>query len=182
MNRSKVSFISVGSLLHVKGYDFLIKTFSLISKDLPPWELNLIGGGEEYEHLKQMIIDYGLSDYIKLIGRKGRQEIVHLLGESDVYISSSRSENFSVSVIEALSLGVPIIATVCGGIKECIDESNGLLVPVEDEKEMAKAIMTMSNTLDTYNRNEIAEQSRSLYAPQVIAQQLTNIFEEVINK
>ena len=179
---SKTIFISVGSLFPVKGYDILIKALGKINGELSNWELRLIGEGNEHARLQKMIDYYGLTDKIFLLGRKNKQEIVQNLNESSIYISSSRSENFSVSVLEALSVGLPVVATICGGIRECIDNHNGLLVPVEDSDALADALIKMVQNLNKYNRKTIANECKRRFAPQVIAMQLTNIFEEVINK
>lgn len=179
-NKDKLIFISVGSLIHRKGYDILIDAMKSISDKIPAWELWLVGDGSEYMHLQRKIDDYKLSAQIKLFGRKNKTEIIKLLSVSSVYISASRSENFSVSILEALSAGLPVIATLCGGIKECIDKKNGILVPVEDVKGMATAISEIAKNIGHYNRMEIHENCKLRFAPQVIAQQLTSIFEEVI--
>ena len=130
--------------------------------------------------MKRQIKQCRLENKIKLLGRKSKQEIISILQESDVFISSSSSENFSVAVLEALSAGLPVVATLCGGIKECIDEKNGLLVPVEDVNALADAIVNICKNIDNYDRKAIAENCKQRFAPSVIAKQLTDIFEEVI--
>lgn len=171
---------SVGSLLHVKGYDILIEAMNMISKELPNWELIIIGEGPERASLQEAIEKYGLQNNIKLIGRKNKDEIIKRLNESTMYVSSSRSENFSVSIIEALSAGLPVVATDCGGIKECLNEKNGLLAPVENACELANAILSMNNNIKKYDRKYISDDCRSRFSPNVIARKLTSIFEDVI--
>ena len=111
---------------------------------------------------------------------KTKQEIVNILCESNAFVLPSRSENFSVAVLEALSAGLPVVATLCGGIKECIDEKNGLLVPVEDTNALADAIVNICKNIDNYDRKAIAENCKQRFAPSVIAKQLTGIFEKVV--
>lgn len=173
--------ISVGSLLPVKGYDILIEAMNMISKDIPNWELVIIGEGPERGSLQQSIEKYGLQNNIKLIGRKNKEEIIERLNDSTMYVSSSRSENFSVSIIEALSAGLPVVATECGGIKECLNANNGLLAPVENACDLANAILSMNSNIKKYDRKSISDDCRNRFSPNVIARQLTSIFEEVIN-
>lgn len=177
----KISFISVGSLLPVKGYDILINAMSLATKELPSWSLIIIGEGPEHDRLQQLINNKGLSGQITLVGRKTKPEIIQYLNASSLYISSSRSENFSVSVLEALAVGLPVIATLCGGIKECINDSNGVLVPVENVLELSQALVIISSGLAKYDNKQISEDCLHRFAPHVIARQLTVVFEEVIN-
>ena len=177
----RLSFISVGSLLPVKGYDILINAMSLATKELPSWSLIIIGEGPEHERLEQLIESKGLSEQISLLGRKTKSEIIQNLNNSSVYISSSRSENFSVAVLEALAAGLPVVATLCGDIKECVNNNNGLLVPVEDIQGLSQAIVAISSNISKYDNIKIAEDCRRCFAPQVIAQQLTDIFDDIIN-
>ena len=180
INSSRTIFISVGSLLPVKGYDILIEALSLISRDLNNWELRIIGEGKEHLRLQKMIDEKELSDNIFLLGVKNKQEIVKYLSESSTYISSSRSENFSVAVIEALSIGLPVVATICGGIRECINVNNGLLVPIENSYALANALKRMVKDISKYNRKSIADDCKRRFAPHVIAQQLTDIFDDLL--
>lgn len=181
-NSDEVVFVSTGSLIKRKGYDVLIKALITISSQLGFWKLNIVGDGPEREKLQQMIDEHHLNNNIKLLGRKNKLEIISLLHNSDVFLFPSRMENFSVAVLEALSAGLPVVATICGGIKECVDKKNGLLVPVEDVDALANAILDIYKNLRNYDRQAIADDCKNRFAPEVIAQQLTSIFEEVVTK
>ena len=100
---------------------------------------------------------------IHLIGKKNKKDIVVLLQQSDLFILPSRSETFGVVYIEAMACGLPIIATDCGGPRDIVTESNGLLIPNEDRK-------------------AIAEDCQARFSSEVIAKQLTQIFEDTIKK
>lgn len=181
-DNSKLFMISTGSLIRRKGYDILIKALSIINCKLGDWNLKIIGDGPEKDKLIQLINENHLNNNIELIGRKNKQEIITLLHESNLFVFPSRMENFSVAVLEALSAGLPIVATDCGGIKECIDENNGILVPVEDVGALANAILIMYKDLKEYNRKNIALDCKSKFAPEVIAHQLSTLFDEVVSK
>lgn len=181
-NRDEIIFISTGSLITRKGYDVLIKALAKINNKLKKWELKIIGDGPEKENLQRMIDENELTKHIKLVGRKNKQEIISLLHNSDIFLFPSRMENFSVAVLEALSAGLPVVATICGGIKECIDKKNGILLPVEDVDGLANGILNMYINIENYSRQAISDDCKKRFAPKVIAQQLTSIFEEVVTK
>lgn len=181
-NSKIIKYVSTGSLIYRKGYDVLIQAFALASDMLPEWNLTIIGEGSEREKLQNMIDNNNLSNRILLVGKKNKAEIMEILASSSVFVLPSRAENFSVAVLEALSAGLPVIATTCGGIKECINDKNGILVPVEDVPELSKALFSISNIIEKYDNCKIAEECKRRFAPQVIAQQLIDIFETVINK
>lgn len=98
-----------------------------------------------------------------------------------IYINKG-NENFSMAVLEALACGVPVISSICGGIRECIDDSNGLLFEVDDVKGLTQAIQTLVDHPDRFDHCTIAEDYERRFAPHVIADQLTRIFEETIRQ
>ena len=79
-------------------------------------------------------------------------------------------------------MGMPVVASICGGIKECIDSSNGLLFPVDDIDSLSHAIQKMYIGYSRYYRERIAQESRARFSPEVIARQLTEVFEKTIQK
>ena len=178
----KIRFVSTGSLLFGKGYDLLIAAFDRLKLPENTWELLIIGEGNERVNLQTQIERAELGNNICLLGRKGKKEIVDILSKSDVFVLPSRSENFSVAVLEALCMGMPVIASICGGIRECIDSSNGLLFPVEDIDSLSKAIQVMYTDYSKYDRKRIAMDSRARFSPEVIAKQLTEVFKTVLNR
>ena len=144
---------------------------------MPNWRLRIIGEGVERNSLQQMIENYNLGDKIYLIGRRNKNEIISIYSESDFFVLSSRAENFSVAILEALAAGLPVVGTICGGIRECIDERNGLLVPVDDVECLADSILTMATNLDKYDRDYITDNCKQRFSPSVLAHDLTKIYE-----
>lgn len=179
----KFSFVSTASLEYRKGFDLLIAAFDKLKLPADLWELNIIGGGEEHDNLQKQINEASLQNNIHLLGQKNKEEIVVLLSKSNVFVLPSRNENFSVAVLEALACGLPVIASICGGIRECIDEGfNGLLFSVDDVDALADAIKYMFEHYDQYDRKRIAEDCKNRFSPKVIAQQLAHVFEQTIEE
>ena len=114
------------------------------------------------------------------MGSKNKNEIATLLQNSDLFVLPSRNETFGVVYIEAMACGLPIIATDCGGPRDIVTEENGLLIPTEDVNALGNAILHMVNNIDKYDRKAIAEDCQARFSPEVIAKQLTQIFEDTI--
>lgn len=180
--RSTFNFVTVGSLFHVKGYDILVEAFANIVNDNNNFRLTIVGDGNQRPLLQELINKYSLQSKVLLVGRKSRSEVADILANSDVYVSSSRNENFSVSVLEALSVGLPVVATICGGIKECINDSNGLLVPTENIQLLGSAMLKISQNISNYNRESIAQDFENRFSTTSIVNKLVSIFETIINK
>ena len=172
------NFVTVGSLFHIKGYDILIEAFAKIAHD-NNFKLTIVGDGNQRTLLQQLIVKHNLQSKVLLVGRKSRPEVADILSNSDVYVSSSRNENFSVSVLEALSVGLPVVATICGGIKECINGSNGLLVPTEDVNALSSAMLKITQNISNYNRESIAQDFENRFSTKTIVNNLVSIFESV---
>ena len=172
------NFVTVGSLFHIKGYDILIEAFAKIVHD-NNFKLTIVGDGNQRTLLQQLIVKHNLQSKVLLVGRKSRPEVADILANSDVYVSSSRNENFSVSVLEALSVGLPVVATICGGIKECINGSNGLLVPTEDVNALSSAMLKITQNISNYNRESIAQDFENRFSTKTIVNNLVSIFESV---
>lgn len=179
INSGTSTLITVGSLVKGKGFDLLIKAFA--QAKMNNWQLFIVGEGEEHHALQSQIDQLGLQSQIKLLGIKTKQEIIELLHNSDVFVLPSRNENFSVAVLEALACGLPVIASLCGGIRECIDETNGLLFEVDDLEGLTKHLRYMNIHFKEYNRKAIADYYTRNYSPQVIANKLITYFSDVIN-
>ena len=98
---------------------------------------------------------------------------------SDCFVLASRAENFSVAILEGMAAGLPVISSDCGGIRECVNEKNGIIVPVEDVHGLADAIIEVSTTKGKYDRNQIKEDCLKNYAPQNVAKRLLKMFDNV---
>mgnify|MGYP006339999121 CR=1 FL=1 len=178
-----LSIITTGSLIHRKGFDLLIEALSQINPILSPnWKLRIVGKGELKNALQNLINAKNLQEHIYLVGSKNKLEIVEILQNSDLFVLPSRSETFGVVYIEAMACGLPIIATDCGGPRDIVTPKNGLLIPNEDTSALADAILYMVKNINKYDRKAIAEDCQARFSSEVIAKQLTQIFEDTIKK
>lgn len=179
--QNKFRFLAIGSLIPRKGFDLLLEAFEKAKLQEKDCELIIIGGGEEKENLQKQIDSLLLSNHVKLVGRKIKEEIISCLRESNVFVLSSHVETFSVVCIEALSIGVPVIATACGGPEEFIQRTDGLLVKPGSVDELGSAMLQMYQNYHNYDRLAISEDCKRRFSPSVIAKQLTDIFQEVLD-
>ena len=178
----KIRFVTTGRLVYGKGFDLLPKAFAKLNLPKEKWEMIIIGGGEEYVDLQKQINEVNLQGNIHLLGQKTKTQVVDILKNSNVFILPSRAENFSVAVLEALACGLPVISSICGGIRECIFDFNGLLFPVDDVDALANSIKSIFENYQSYDRAKIAEDCKSRFSPEVIALQLTDVFKSVLEE
>ena len=174
------TFVAVGSLIQRKGYDILIEAFKQSGLLQSGCKVIIVGAGQEHDNLKSQIQRANMQDNVMLVGRKNKEEIISILANNHIFILSSRAETFGVVCIEALSQGLPCVATACGGPEEFINDSNGLLIQANDVAALATAMKTMYENYSYYDCAAIATETRHRFGPQTIAKQLTEIFEEII--
>ncbi len=134
LSNKKVNFISVGRLATVKGYDILLKIIAKLKRDglFDDCFLTLVGDGPLREDLIKMAKEYEIQDCIGFVGNQSNP--YQYLAGADMYISSSREESFGLSMVEALILGVPVLATETSATSIIIqDRYNGIIVPNNEE-------------------------------------------------
>lgn len=171
------TFVSCGNLIDRKGYDVLIKAFSLLNGEN---RLIIIGDGPNRKKLKSLIEEKNLQEKVELVGKKNKDEIIEIFDKSDCFVLSSLKETFGVVLIEAFSRGLPVISTKCGGADEIVRDNMGVYVPAKDPEAMASAMQNMINTVDQYNPSIIRNLTLDSYAPVSIASKLDSIYKSVI--
>jgi len=119
---------NVGNLYPVKGQKYLIRTFAAIYSSFPQAFLVLVGRGGEENNLRQLVRDLNIPrDRVLFTGF--RNDIENVLNAFDLYVQPSLSEGHPLAVLEAMSLGIPVIASAVGGIPELFErERYGTLV------------------------------------------------------
>ena len=173
-------FISVGRLVPIKGFDILIKAFKVFHDKYPSVSLTIVGDGPEMKHLNRLISDNHLHGIVSLTGKKNRKEVCELLHSSDFFVLPSHSETFGVVYIEAMSLGLPVIATKCGGPENFVTKDNGILVPTNDAAAVVDAMEYMHLNYNAFNRAKIAEYAVSHFSSEIISNEIIKNYKTII--
>lgn len=138
--RSK-RFVAVGRLESVKNYQALIKAYAQVALKHADYDLYLYGKGKLEQELKSLSNQLQISEKVHFEGFC--QNVQEQIKDAAAYILSSDYEGISNSLLEAMSIGMPVISTDCpiGGSRMLIaHEKNGLLVPVGDVEALAEAM------------------------------------------
>lgn len=178
-NNKNFTIIGLGSLIKRKGFDILIEAFAKSSLKDKNVIIKIFGKGEEKENLQNLIDSKGLSNKIILCGQKPKADIYNELHNADLFVLSSRLENFSVAVIEATANGLPAIATLCGGVEE-YPVKEMLKIPVEDVEAMKNALEEMYDKRDSFDRKAIQQQTLDNFAPEVIIRKIEEVYESLL--
>jgi len=142
----KVSIIiSVGRLSQEKDFATLLRAFAIVEKEIDS-QLVIVGEGKERENLQRLARNLHIEDSVWMPGFV--ENPYKYVSKSSVFVLSSKFEGFALVLVEALSVGCPVVSTDCpGGPREILENGKyGKLVPVGDHEALAKAIIdTLKN-------------------------------------
>ena len=150
----------VAALVPGKGLDALLEAVARLSSDRPALELRLIGDGPERPALAALAQRLGITDRVRFIGAlRTPQEVARALVGFDLFALASQAEGLPTALLEAMAVGVPVIATAVGGIPEVLrDGETGRLVPVGDAAALAKVLAELLG--DASGRARLAKGAR----------------------
>jgi glycosyltransferase involved in cell wall biosynthesis len=140
--------VSVGRLVPRKGFDLAIRALRMV----PDTELLIVGGPPRAElsadpeacRLRREAIRNGVAGRVALTGRVGRDALPSLLRSADVMVCTPRYEPFGMAALEAMSCGVPVVATAVGGlIDTVVEESSGELVRAPTPARLARVLRSL---------------------------------------
>ena len=174
----KFTLLHLGRLEPEKDQLTLIRSIADVEKlDL---ELIIAGEGSLRNKLVHETETLGLKSKVFFLGEVDAQQARRLIAQCNVFVLSSRYENFPVSIMEALASGKPVIATTCGGSSEMLREGNGILVPPGDVHAFAKAIHFMYSNHQQFSSIQIREDFIARFGKDRALEQLRDHYLDVL--
>lgn len=173
------NFVSTGNLIDLKRMDLTIEAFYQAFGNNPKVTLTIFGQGPKKEMLNDLIDKYKLESQVKLMGLSSREEIADQYKKSHCFVLASQSETFGLAYVEALAMGLPVIATRCGGPEGFVNDKNGLMVDINNPQQLSQAMGHMYNNIDNYNGKNISKETKEKFSPQTIANKLIDIYKKL---
>lgn len=174
------TFCSVSHLRRLKGHDLLLPAFAKALQKYPHLKLKIGGDGSEADNLKSLTTQLGLVDSVTFLGALKTDEVLNLMRQSDAFVLASRTETFGVVFIEALSQGLPVIATKCGGPQSIVRPENGFLIPIENIDALADALIQMYEQRDRFSPQKLRKDCLAEFGEDAVISQLIAKFEEIV--
>ena len=173
--------INVASLDDNKNQLGIIQAFAKFKKKVPHAKLILIGDGPSKSEIIRLINKLELTSCIQMCGALCRYKVVEQLLLAHIFVLGSFFETFGVVMIEANALGIPVLATPCGGENDIIiNQFNGLVLKDHSEQAIYEGMLEIHAMYDQFDGKAIASETRRQYSAPVIAQQLDKIYNRVI--
>lgn len=139
--KSLLRIVTIKGLHPIYGIDRLINSFYCLIKNYNFQSnvvLDIYGEGEYLSEYKSLCIELGVDDLVQFHGKVAHSHVPSILKNADIFVALSRSESFGVSILEASSCGVPVVASMAEGLKEVvIDGVTGFIVDGNDFESVA---------------------------------------------
>ena len=133
---------TVARLDPVKDLDVLVRAVASLTRQRPAILL-VVGDGPERRHLEEFASSLSDGGCIRFLGH--RDDARAVLAGCDVFANSSISEGISLTILEAMAAGLPVVATRVGGTPEILDDRCGRLVPARDSERLASALLELAS-------------------------------------
>jgi glycosyltransferase involved in cell wall biosynthesis len=174
--------LCVGRLDTEKGLKYLIQAFQSVIPEHPYAKLIIVGDGPLKSVLINMVNRLHLTNVV-FAGYVTKRYLNLLLSAADLYISPSLYENFSISILDALASGLPIICTNIGGSPEIVeDNTNGLLISPRNSVALSEAILKMISNESMCTRfRENNKAKAKLFSEDVIFPKIIEIYTELLS-
>jgi L-malate glycosyltransferase len=171
----------ISNFRSVKRVADVVRVFARVARRMPA-RLLLVGDGPDRVKAQDVAETEDVSDRVLFLGKQN--SVAELLACSDLFLLPSENEAFGLVALEAMSCGVPVVATRTGGIPEVVEAGvSGYLAPVGDVDAMADAAISLLTDPDVWKRfSEGARRGAERYSSEHVVSQYESHYEEVLGR
>lgn len=168
---------SVGRLHEQKGFDVLIEALSALRHFPVKWRAAIVGEGKELKRLQALAQE----NDVPVLFTGNQENMVSMLSAFDIYVQASRYEGMSRALMEAMSMGLPIVATSVDGTMDLAqDGQNMLLCRPEDAHSLSLGIATLMEKKDLRKKlATVARSSAEQFTVEKMVRRLEKIYQEI---
>ena len=171
--KTPVKAVTAGRLIPLKRVDGLLEAL----REIPELGLVVVGDGPERPQLERMAQELGVSDRVYFAGQRSKEETLALMSACDFFVLNSTHEGLPHVVLEAMALGLPVVATAVGGIPEVVrDGETGVLIYSEDM--LGKVLRALS--IDKELKQRLVERARRWVREYLSLEVMVALTEQVL--
>lgn len=174
---------TVKTLNHTYGIDILIKAFYLLAQKYTNISLKIIGDGDKKQDYIDLVSSLNIVDKVEFISKIDNSEVPKYLNEFTIFSALSREESFGVSVIEAMSCGIPVVVSNIGGLAEVVlNEKTGFCVKSESPESAFDAFEKLINNKELIEEFSINSREHILknYSWLKNAEIMNNLYKSIL--
>ena len=176
---STFRFIAINSYRDVKGYDLLLPAFDRVCEQDADVELVILGDGFNHPDFQRLLQTCRHRDKLRFTGFLEPAGVRAELWKSNAFVLSSRVEAQCISVLEALSTGIPVVCTEA--VPEyTVPPSTGIRVPVEDMQKLATAMLRMKRSFTAYTPAMLHEHAERIASRRQVIARLQRLYGQYL--
>ena len=160
----RIVILFLANISERKGIFDMLNAFVKLAPKCPEATLWIAGGGEHEQAARAIASSLPCSKRIRFLGRQSRDQTLELFRKADIYCLPSHGEPFGMTVVEAMSCGLPVVVTNAGGVRWIVDDDGGIRVPEKAPEELARALAELivaperCRRMGAHNRAKVLKQ------------------------
>jgi glycosyltransferase involved in cell wall biosynthesis len=172
--------VGLGRLVPIKGFDLLVRALPSLIAQIPSARVLLVGDGAERARLDAIAKSLGVTARLRMTGETG--DVTTYLAAADVVAVPSRNEGMGRVIVEAMALGLPVVATAVGGIPDVVTDGEcGRLVAPEDVNALAAALIELGRDSGLRRKlGEAAEERAEAFSTAVASEKLLAVYAALV--
>lgn len=174
--------LNVAGMVPRKNHEGLLKAFAQVVQGGPDLELRLGGDGPLRMQLEMQARALGIGHRVVFLGEIERGKVLEEMMGCDLFVLPSDYETFGVVLIEALACGRPVVSTRCGGPEDIVDDGNGVLVKVGDDRALAEGIRGVHDNITAYDPGSLRRDCLQRYGAQSVSARLESVYRRVLKQ
>jgi glycosyltransferase involved in cell wall biosynthesis len=174
--------LQVARLDYLKDHATALRTLQNVLAHKPGARLVLVGDGPQRSKIEEEMKRRDLGGRVVFLGQRG--DVARLLSAADVFLLTSISEGIPLTVIEAMSAGVPVVATRVGGVGEIVIEgTTGLLAPAGDDRALAEHVLRLAAAPELRRRlgDEGRARARAVFSEEQMHAGYERVYREMLH-
>jgi len=176
------TYVNVAGLNENKNHKMLLDAFKLVLDSGINAQLKIAGDGPLFQILREHASKLNIEKQVKFLGFQSRQALKELYNESHVFVLASKKETFGVVIIEALSCGMPVVATKCGGPESIIvDDKLGELAEITTEG-ISNTMQRVFHKFISFNPSQIHQYASENFSSKSVASSLMKMYDALLTK
>jgi L-malate glycosyltransferase len=179
----------IKTLLHVsylhdgqKNVSGILRGIEILSKMRQDFQLIIAGPEENHDSYIKLADMLNINNLVVFEKAKTTNEVVLSMQEADIFVLFSNIEGLPVVLLEALSVGLPVIATETGGISDWVDETKGRIVTIGDERELAENLDYLLIHIDRFSTEKIRQDVVEKCSNESVSNAIKNVYEKVLSR
>jgi len=166
-----------------KNISGILRVIGQLSNIRSDFELILIGTGQDFDEIYNYSQSLNIQkNEVVFLGELSPEKVAYWLNNSDFFVLFSNYETAGVVVAESLICGKPVLSSKAGGVTEMIDQSNGILVSVQDENALLKEMSFMLDNFQTFDSELIKTNARLKFSSQTIGKEIADVYNRILSR